>query len=289
MAIQKREYSDAVLERCVELLVKDAVTLVYASEWNEIMQKGCEQFIKLCMYAFQSNISNLVRAKRGSMLLPLHEAQKGLRFIYQNFFTGEESYFEEAEQKSHKELCWLILHVQRKIVHLFDILSPAPDQITPNIRPMHLTLDMPETLNLEKNSFDHSWKERDFFSYRDDPNDELWVSEYNDSFGPRVIGYMARENHKTYASLASMAVLKSFRHHGIGSAMTRQCIESLLSRQEKVKLTVGETNRYAQEFFRNHFGFQQIGTIEHAYDKTDERACVMEYQRPEDQGGVFMS
>lgn len=134
--------------------------------------------------------------------------------------------------------------------------------------------DMPEVLEIEQSSFDHSWTEEDFLSSLRQRHCIGMVVELND----QIIGFMIYELHKISLRILNFAVAPAYRRHGIGEQMIQKLVDKLSQqRRSEIDLTVRETNLPAQLFYQSQ-GFKAVNVLRGHYDDTDEDAYLMRYQ-----------
>ncbi|MEZ6049047.1 MAG: ribosomal protein S18-alanine N-acetyltransferase [Planctomycetaceae bacterium] len=134
--------------------------------------------------------------------------------------------------------------------------------------------DMPEVLEIEQSSFDHSWTEEDFLCSLRQRHCIGMVVELNDE----IIGYMIYELHKVSLRILNFAVAEPYRRHGIGVQMIQKLIDKLSQqRRSEIELTVRETNLSAQKFFHSQ-GFRAVNVMRSHYNDTEEDAYLMRYQ-----------
>jgi [ribosomal protein S18]-alanine N-acetyltransferase len=140
--------------------------------------------------------------------------------------------------------------------------------------------DMPEVLAAEADSFEFPWLEDDFIRCLRQRNCIGMVAEHED----RVVGFMIYELHKTRIHVLNFAVVKAYRHCGVGSQMIAKLIAKLsVQRRSRIVLEVRETNLDAQLFFREN-GFRAVSVLRGYYADTPEDAYLMQYRyRPERQ------
>jgi len=129
--------------------------------------------------------------------------------------------------------------------------------------------DTAAMLKIEKEcfGFDH-WRTEDFAA------NQCIVAE----LGEQVVGFLV--SRETFAGSVSelpereilnLAVLPSFRHHGIA----RQLLETELRHRATFFLEVRESNAAAQELYRS-CGFKEIARRKHYYQYPAETAIVMQ-------------
>lgn len=142
--------------------------------------------------------------------------------------------------------------------------------------------DLPDVLDIEKESFENGWTEKDFRYYMQKKHYGCFgdVDDYFSNIAERngkIVGFAICELYKDEIRLLNLAVSRGMRRKGIGSQMVANLIERL-SRDNlrRIMLEVRETNVDAQIFFRN-CGFKWIKTIYNPYDNTQEAAYLMRY------------
>lgn len=133
--------------------------------------------------------------------------------------------------------------------------------------------DMPEVLEIEKDSFEFPWTEEDFIRCVRQRNCIGMVAEFKEE----IVGYMVYELHKSRVHLLSFATHPDFRYRSVG----RQLVDKLKSKLRdggrcRITLEVRETNLDAQLFFQQ-CGFAATAVLEDYYFDRAEDAYVMEY------------
>ncbi len=131
--------------------------------------------------------------------------------------------------------------------------------------------DMPEVLDIERQSFEFSWTEEDFLCCLRQRNCIGMVAEYNH----RIVGFMIYELHKAKLHVLNFAVDPEFRRQAIGAQMIEKLVDKLSQqRRQEIVLEVRESNLSAQLFFKK-MGFKAVLVLRSHYDDTDEDAYVM--------------
>ena len=103
--------------------------------------------------------------------------------------------------------------------------------------------DMPEILEIEKQSFEFPWCEEDFIRCLRQRNCIGMVAERDE----RIVGFMIYELHKTRLHILNFAVNPEFRRRGIGAQMVDKLVGKLShQRRTRILLEVRETNLEAQ-------------------------------------------
>jgi len=161
--------------------------------------------------------------------------------------------------------------------------SDPTQQVRVHIRWM-IRRDMPEVLDIERESFEFPWSEEDFVRCLRQRNCIGMVAEHDD----RVVGYMIYELHKTRLHILNFSVSRSMRRLNVGAQMVDKLISKLSSqRRSRITLEVRETNLEAQLFFRES-GFRAVSVLRSYYEDTPEDAYLMQYRyRPEPAEMVF--
>lgn len=137
--------------------------------------------------------------------------------------------------------------------------------------------DMPEVLDIERQSFEFSWTEEDFLCCLRQRNCIGMVAECNH----RIVGFMIYELHKAKLHVLNFAVDSEFRRQGIGSQMIEKLVDKLSQqRRQEIVLEVRESNLSAQLFFKK-VGFKAVLVLRSHYDDTDEDAYVMRFSLQE--------
>jgi ribosomal-protein-alanine N-acetyltransferase len=153
------------------------------------------------------------------------------------------------------------------------IQETSPQQTRVHIRWM-IRRDMPEVLNIERESFEFPWFEEDFIRCLRQRNCIGMVAEH----GERVVGFMIYELHKTRLHILNFAVAKNMRKRGVGKQMADKLASKLSSqRRTRITLEVRETNLPAQLFFKK-VGFKATNVLRSYYEDSPEDAYVMQFQ-----------
>lgn len=133
--------------------------------------------------------------------------------------------------------------------------------------------DMPEVLEIERESFEFDWSEEDFLCCLRQRYCIGMVAELHDE----ICGFMVYEMHKATLRILNFAVAQRYRRQGVGTAMTNRLIDKLSQqRRKEIVLEVREGNLPAQLFFA-HQGFRGIQVLRNHYSDTPEDAYVMQY------------
>lgn len=154
-----------------------------------------------------------------------------------------------------------------------NLSTDSKQQLRVHIRWM-IRRDMPEVLDVERESFEFSWFEEDFIRCLRQRNCIGMVAEH----GERVVGFMIYELHKTRLHILNFAVAESVRRRGVGQQMANKLISKLSSqRRTRISLEVRETNLQAQMFFKE-LGFRATSVLRSFYEDSPEDAYVMQYR-----------
>lgn len=134
--------------------------------------------------------------------------------------------------------------------------------------------DMPEVVQIERDSFECPWSEEDFLCCLRRHDCIGMVAEQNE----RVLGFMVFELHKAKLHLLNFAVHPQLRRAGVGGQLVARLVSKLSShRRTRITLEVRETNLPAQLFFRSQ-GFRATRVLRNFYPDSGEDAFVMEYR-----------
>ncbi|MEI8380241.1 MAG: ribosomal protein S18-alanine N-acetyltransferase [Planctomycetota bacterium] len=134
--------------------------------------------------------------------------------------------------------------------------------------------DMPEVLEIERQSFEFAWTEEDFLCCLRQRNCIGMVAERQE----RIAGFMIYELLKSQLHVLNFAVSPWARRQAVGSQMVEKLVNKLSQqRRQEICLEVRETNLAAQLFFRKQ-GLQAHGVLRGHYEDTEEDAYVMRYQ-----------
>lgn len=134
--------------------------------------------------------------------------------------------------------------------------------------------DMPEVLEIERDSFEFAWTEEDFLCCLRQRNCIGMVAEYDHE----IVGFMIYELHKSKLRILNFAVSRAHRRRHIGQQMVNRLVEKLSQqRRKEIFLEVRETNLDAQLFFSGE-GFRALQVLRNHYDDTTEDAYYMSYR-----------
>ena len=134
--------------------------------------------------------------------------------------------------------------------------------------------DVPEVLQIEKQSFDYPWEEEDLLRCLRQPNHIGMVAELD----RKVVGFMIYEMKMSELHVLNFAVHPKYRRNGVGRRMVGNLIKSLrIDRRTHITLNLRETNLGAQLFFRSQ-RFRVISTFRGYYRDSGEDAYFMEYK-----------
>lgn len=144
--------------------------------------------------------------------------------------------------------------------------------------------DMPEVLDIERDSFEFPWSEEDFIRCLRQRNCIGMVAERGD----RVMGFMIYELHKTRLHILNFAVADDTRRQTVGLQMVQKLVGKLSSqRRTRISLEVRETNLAAQVFFRDA-GFFATSVLRDYYDDSPEDAYVMQYMHESEESETVL-
>lgn len=163
--------------------------------------------------------------------------------------------------------------------------SEQQQEVRVHIRWM-IRRDMPEVLEIERQSFEFPWSDEDFVRCLRQRNCIGMVAEHDD----RVVGYMIYELQKNRIHVLNFAVAADRRRQGVGSQMVAKLVAKLSAQgRTRILLEVRETNLPAQLFFRAN-GFRAVSVLRNYYEDTPEDAYLMQYRyQPEKSAAVQTS
>ena len=156
-------------------------------------------------------------------------------------------------------------------------------QVEVHIRWM-IRRDMPEVLEIEKESFEFPWSEEDFIRCLRQRNCIGMIAELDD----RVVGFMIYELHKSRLHVLNFAVSPEGRRRGVGAQMNQKLVSKLSAgRRTRITLQVRETNLPAQLFFRE-CGYKAVSVLRAYYEDTPEDAYLMQFHYQEAAAEVIL-
>ena len=133
--------------------------------------------------------------------------------------------------------------------------------------------DMAEVFEIEGESFDYPWPEKDFIRCLRQQNSIGMVAEHED----RVVGFMIYELHKNSIRVLNFAVAADCRRRGVGNQMVAKLIRKLTpNNRTRIIIEVHERDLHAQLFFRSN-GFRAVSVLSEYCENTWEDAYLMEY------------
>lgn len=109
--------------------------------------------------------------------------------------------------------------------------------------------DLPEVLNIETCSFDHTWGEEEFLLTLRQRDCIGMVAENND----KIVGFMIYQLSKKKIHILNFAVDSNCRRQGVGTQMINK-LKSKLSpgRRNNIELEVEDSNLQAQLFYKKN-------------------------------------
>lgn len=138
--------------------------------------------------------------------------------------------------------------------------------------------DLDKVLDIEKNSFDSPWVEKDFLVYLRKRNCIGLVYEIDFT----IVGFMIYELHKNYLEIKNLAIDPDQRHKNYGSDMIKRMQDKLNQQKRQfILLNVKESNLGAHLFFQKN-EFKAVKVIRKFYEDTSEDAYEMKFSiKPE--------
>jgi len=139
------------------------------------------------------------------------------------------------------------------------------------IRPMNVG-DLPAVLKLEAESFTSPWPEKEFlYEMKENPFSHLLVAEE----AGEIVGYCDWWILYEQAQVANLAVCRTCRHTGIGSALMHEMIHDAIAQGcENLSLEVRVSNAPAIALYEKH-GFIRAGIRKAYYEDPCEDAILM--------------
>lgn len=133
--------------------------------------------------------------------------------------------------------------------------------------------DIARVLEIESESFEHPWKEEEFFAFMRVRNQIGRVMVLDNL----VVGYMLYSINKDSFGVVNIAVAKECRRLGVGSSLIWRLVSRLhVNRKNHVSCIVRESNLPALQFFRG-LGFMATSVIKSPFDDCDEDAYSMRF------------
>lgn len=132
--------------------------------------------------------------------------------------------------------------------------------------------DLPSVLALEQESFTSPWPEREFlYELKENPFSNLLVAEQDGE----IVGYCDWWILYEQAQVANLAVRKSCRHAGIGSALMHEMVRDAIAKGcENLSLEVRVSNAPAVALYEK-YGFIRAGIRKAYYEDPTEDAILM--------------
>ncbi len=134
--------------------------------------------------------------------------------------------------------------------------------------------DMPEVLEIERQSFEFAWADDDFLDALRQRNCIGMVAERDD----KIVGFMIYDLSKTQLHVLNFAVAPKSRRSRVGTEMLNKLKAKLhQQRRTEIRCEVRESNLAAQRFLRES-GFLATNIVRGHYDETSEDAYVFRYR-----------
>lgn len=117
--------------------------------------------------------------------------------------------------------------------------------------------DLPEILEIERETFQGGWDQKEFLAYKKCVRDcKCMVADY----GSKVAGFMICQICDGYLFIPNFAVHPNFRRRRVGSHLVREAKEIQPRKLKRIKVLVSEENKIAQRFLESH-DFHIVKTI----------------------------
>lgn len=159
-------------------------------------------------------------------------------------------------------------------------MNPIPDTIValPNAISVHvrwmIRRDLPEILQIEKNTSSHPWREEEFLAHLIQRNVIGMVAEYRD----RVVGFVIYELHKNKLEILSFAVHPSYQKRKVGTAMMRRLRDKLnVPGRSLLVIRVRETSLPLCLFLKKQ-GFEALKVLRKWWEDSGEDAYLFQYR-----------
>jgi ribosomal-protein-alanine N-acetyltransferase len=134
--------------------------------------------------------------------------------------------------------------------------------------------DMPEVLDIERDSFPLAWTEEDFLRCLRQRNQIGMVAE----LGDKIVGYMIYALHKSKVEVLNFAVHSAYRRRGVGEQMVAKLVGKLAGhRRTRITLITNEQNLRSQLFWQA-CGFEAIRVERGYYEATGDDGYVFCYR-----------
>lgn len=134
--------------------------------------------------------------------------------------------------------------------------------------------DMPEVMQIENQSFEFKWTEKEFLSQLRRRNVEGIVAEINH----RIVGFIVCEFNRPDIQVMNLAVCKHYRRIGVASKLIQRTKIRMREHSRNIIIVgVRERNLPAQLFFQS-CGFKSTEIIRKPYECCDDDEYKMEYE-----------
>jgi ribosomal-protein-alanine N-acetyltransferase len=134
--------------------------------------------------------------------------------------------------------------------------------------------DIDEALEIERESFEYAWDDKDFAKVIRSKTCAGMVVERRDE----IVGYVLYECFRDRIEVLNFAVAVKHRRDGVGAKMVEAMVEKLTDKNapKHIVLMVRESNLAAQLFFKA-CGFRAVRMHKGYYEDTSEDAIQMRY------------
>lgn len=134
--------------------------------------------------------------------------------------------------------------------------------------------DLPQVLEIERESFETPWTDDDFESCTRQRNVIGNVAENNH----RIVGFMVYQLHKARLEILNFAVASEFRRREVGKQMIQRLVDKLSQqRRTEIRVAIRESNLPAQQFLRA-MSFRAAAVDRKHYEDTGEAAYHFVYR-----------
>ena len=131
--------------------------------------------------------------------------------------------------------------------------------------------DIPKVAEIDKNALPENWSEKNYNESLENPNYHIWVAKLDD----KIVGFISMYCASGEGYICNIAVEKSHRKRGIGTALLSEAIRySKRKNLEFLTLEVRESNIGAVKFYEK-LEFAKIGIRKNFYSNPTENAVIM--------------
>ncbi len=131
--------------------------------------------------------------------------------------------------------------------------------------------DIPKVAEIDKNALPENWSEKNYNESLENPNYNILVAKLDN----KIVGFISMYHASGEGYICNIAVEKSHRKRGIGTALLSEAIRySKRKNLEFLTLEVRESNIGAVKFYEK-LEFAKIGIRKNFYSNPTENAVIM--------------